>query len=129
MSFWNDNGKEIVNGICDFRRGIFWLILLRFCGDYFRNWWLCLFKWLYSRLTIGWSDVVFSVWPIICERSVFGICGGSAIVVSNDIGAKVVTISDIVGCFSMGLEIVPKGMDTEGVRVGWRGVDDIVLTV
>ena len=49
--------------------------------------------------------------------------------VSDGTGTKVVIVSDTVCCFSLGLEIIPKGMDTKSVGVGRRGVDEIVLTL
>lgn len=36
----------------------------------------------------------------------------------DDSGAEVVIVSDTIGCFSLGLEMVPKGMDSEGIWVG-----------
>lgn len=41
---------------------------------------------------------------------------------------QVVVIYGTIGCFCLGLEMVPKGTLIEGLGVSWRGLNEVVLT-
>lgn len=60
--------------------------------------------------------------------SVCDICGGSVTIVSDVFGTWVVDVSNIIGYFCLGLEIVPKGIEIYGIGVGWRGLDEVEMT-
>lgn len=54
------------------------------------------------------------------------IVGISIGIVTEIVGARVVIVTDILGCFEMGVDMVPKVIESDVGGIGWRGVNEIV---